>query len=470
MEVTVEHPLASKSLRNKRPILYRLTGIFTTITALLFLTLPSADLARASGSGVLIIDIDSSIDSVSAGKIKLGIDDAEDSDVSLLVIRLDTPGGLNRSMREIVRYMVESDVPIAVFVSPAGARASSAGTFVAAAAHFAVMTPGTYIGAASVVDADGKDLPDTMARKLNEADRAFIRSIAQLRGRNHTPLENAVVHTNAYSAQEALQLGIIDLLAADLQSMLQQLHGRTAETKAGPKVVDTADAKVEYQDTSFAGHIVGLLANTNLVFILLVIGGFAILLELTVPGVLGPGLSGALGVVVLVLAFIGFINLSGNWIGLLLIVLAIGLFYGETTAPGLGLFGLGGTVSLILGAVFLFGNLFDPSSIPELAYAVSPVTIGVTSFLAISIWILFLRLVVAGGGVSSGFQTDEQASMEGAVGVAISTLEPSGKVRVSGQEWNASTGPNVSIQEGDEIRVIAVYGDVLKVEKLDQNR
>ncbi|MDE2920451.1 MAG: nodulation protein NfeD [Chloroflexota bacterium] len=470
MTVTGELPLARMSLRDKRSILCRLTGAFATIVVFLSLTLPSADAAGASGSSVLIIDIDSSIDPVSAGKIKLGIDNAEDSNASMLVIRLDTPGGLNRSMREIVRYMVESDVPIAVFVSPAGARASSAGTFVTAAAHFAVMTPGTYIGAASVVDAGGKDLPDTMARKLNEADRAFIRSIAQLRGRNHTPLENAVVHTNAYSAQEALQLGIIDLLAVDLPSMLQQLHGRTAVTREGPKVVDTADANVEFQDTSLIGHIVGLLANTNLVFILLVIGGFAILIELAAPGVFGPGLSGALGVILIVLAFIGFVNLPGNWIGLLLILLAMGLFYGETTAPGLGLFGIGGVVSLILGAVFLFGNLFDPSSIPEIPYTVSPVTIGITSFLALSLWILFLRLVVSGGGTSSGFQTQKQASIEGAIGVAISTLEPSGKVRVSGQEWSASTSPDVSIKEGDEIRVIAVYGDVLKVERIDPER
>ena len=465
MVVISKHPLADASLRNKRSILVRLTGLFAMIFAVLILTLQSADSARASGSGVLLVDIDSNIDPVSAGQIKRGINEAEESNASLVVIVLDTPGGLVSSTRDIVRYMVESEVPIAVFVSPVGARASSAGTFVTVAAHFAVMAPGTYIGAASVVGADGEDLPDTMARKLDEADRAFIRSIAVLRGRNHVPLENAVVRANAYSAQEALQLGIIDLLVPDLQTMLQQLHGRTAETSAGPKVVESADAKVEHLDTSLVGHIVGLLANTNLVFVLLLIGGFAIILELAVPGVFGPGLSGATGVILLVLAFIGFINLPGNWIGLLLVVLAMGLFYGETAVPGLGLFGIGGIISLIVGAVFLFGNILDPSSIPEPTYIVSPVTIGITSFLAISMWILFIRLVVAGGGKSSGFQTQEQASMEGAVGVAISGLQPSGKVLVSGQEWIASTSSDISIQKGDEIRVIAVYEGVLKVEK-----
>lgn len=467
---TSNHPNVHSSPLSVLPDFARLTRILLAIVTILIVTLQSADAARANSSGVLVVDIESRIDPVTAGRIKLGIDEARDSAASLLVIRLDTPGGLTRSMREIVRYMVESKVPIAVFVSPVGARASSAGTFITAAAHFAVMTPGTYIGAASVVGADGEDLPDTMARKLNEADRAFIRSISQLRGRNHTPLENAVVRASAYSAQEALQLGIIDFLAPDLQAMLQQLHGRTVETWEGPKVVDTANAEVKRQDTSLVGHIVRLLANTNLVFVLLLIGGFAILLEVTVPGLFGPGLAGALGFLLVVLAFIGFINLQGNWIGLVLIVLALVLFYGETTASGLGLFGISGIASLILGAVFLFGNLFDQSSIPELTQMVSPVTIGLTSFLTISIWIVFLRLVVAGGGSSSGFQTQEQVSMEGAVGVAMSDIQPSGKVRVSGKDWIASTSPDDPIKKGDEIRVVAVYGDVLKVESVEPKR
>jgi len=292
------------SLSGGLSVFARSTQIVLPIFTILIVTLQSSDIARANSSSVLVVDVESRIDPVTAGRIKLGIDEAEDTEASLLVIRLDTPGGLTRSMREIVRYMVEAEVPIAVFVSPVGARASSAGTFVTAAANFAVMTPGTYIGAASVVGADGEDLPDTMARKLNEADRAFIRSISQLRGRNHTPLENAVVRASAYSAQEALQLGIIDFLAPDLETMLQQLHGRTVETWVGPKVVDTANADVKRQDTSFVGHIVGFLANTNLVFVLLLIGGFAILLELTVPGLFGPGLAGALGLLLVLLAFI----------------------------------------------------------------------------------------------------------------------------------------------------------------------
>ena len=467
MSAELTHYFKHSSHRNRGVLLRRATGIAATILAAFVLILQSTESAMASGSGVLVVEIERSIDPVAAGRIKYGIDRAEDSNASLVVIRLDTPGGSVSAMREIVRYMVESEVPIAVFVSPAGARASSAGTHVTAAAHFAVMTPGTYIGAASVVGADGEDLPATMARKLDEGDRAFIRSIAQLRGRNPTPLENAVVRTNAYSAQEALQLGIIDLLAPDLETMLQELHGRTAQTRSGARTVDVINGRVDYLDTSLPGHIVGILANTNLVFVLLLIGGFAIILELAAPGVFGLGISGAIGLILTILAFVGFINLQGNWIGLLLIILAIGLFYGEATAPGLGLFSVSGSIALVLGAVFLFGNLLDPSSIPDTTYMVSPITIGIATFLVLSMWILFIRLVVGGGGTPSGFLTEKQASIEGSVGIATSSLHPSGKVCVAGREWTASTGLDTGIETGEKIRVVAVYGDILKVEKLD---
>ena len=448
----------------------RLMAILIAGAAVLALSGQFAEPARASGPRVLVVDIERRIDPLTVGYITRGIDRAEESEASLLVIRLDTPGGLVESTRDIVRVMVDAETPIAVLVSPAGARASSAGTFVTAAAHFAVMTAGTHIGAASVVGADGEDLPETMARKIDESDSAFIRSIAELRGRNAAALEDTVLQTKAYSAQEALDLGIIDFLAPDLETMLQQLDGRTAQTAAGARVVATAGAQVENVDNSTWGHATEFLANTNLVFILLVLGGFAILVELAVPGLFGPGVSGAIGVVLLVLAFIGFINLPGNWLGIALIGLAMILFYFETTAPGFSLFGGGGILSIILGAVFLFGNVLDTPSIPEPVYMVSPIVIAVMSGMLIAMWVVFIRLVFGGGGSAGGFHTKEQTQLEGAVGVALSGMQPSGKVRISGEEWIASANPGVSIRKGDEVRVVGVYGEVLKVEKLGRKR
>ena len=238
----------------------RLMAILIVGAAVLALSGQFAEPARASGPRVLVVDIERRIDPLTVGYITRGIDRAEESEASLLVIRLDTPGGLVESTRDIVRVMVDAETPIAVLVSPAGARASSAGTFVTAAAHFAVMTAGTHIGAASVVGADGEDLPETMARKIDESDSAFIRSIAELRGRNAAALEDTVLQTKAYSAQEALDLGIIDFLAPDLETMLQQLDGRTAQTAAGARVVATAGAQVENVDNSTWGHATEFLA------------------------------------------------------------------------------------------------------------------------------------------------------------------------------------------------------------------
>ena len=396
-----------------------------------------------------------------------GLDKAREDGVSLAVIRLDTPGGLVDSTREIVERLLEAQVPVAVYVSPAGARAASAGTFVAAAANFAVMAPGTNIGAAAAVGAGGADLPETLARKIDEDTRAFIRSIAEIRDRNGDALEETVSKAKAYSEQEALDVGIIDLIAPDMDAMLEQLHGRTAETAAGPVVVESAGARVDQLGRTLLEHLLGIIANPNLALVLFLIGGLALWAEWSVPGMIGPGV---IGVISLILAFVGFFNLPGNWVGLVLLALAMGLFYAETTAPGFSLFGAGGIVSFVLGSIFLFGNFFSPSDLPELNIMVSPVVIAVTSGLMAAAWVLFMRLAMHGGGVSTGFQTEEDVLLEGAAGVAVSDLDPAGRVRVSDKEWSASAGPGDSIREGEEVRVVGVYQGVLKVERLYRQR
>ena len=437
------------------------------IAATLVLTLQSSHSVQADGSSVPLIKIDGPIEPLSADHIARAIDEAHKNAAPLVVIQLDTPGGLLDSTREIVEHMLRSEIPIAVYVSPAGARAASAGTFVAAAANFAVMAPGTSIGAAAPVGSGGADLPETLSRKVSEGTRAFIRSIAQVRGRNADALEMTVSQATAYSAQEALDRGIADLIAPDLQTMLENLHGRTTTTAAGPVVVSSAGLQVDWVDRTLLERILGILANPNVVLVLFLIGGIALLTEISVPGMVGPGI---VGTIAIALAFVGFFNLPGSWAGLLLLLLAMGLFYAETTAPGFSLFGLGGIVTLILGSVFLFGNAFSPSDVPEPSYMVSPITIALTAGITAVVWVLFIRFVRSEGGTSRGFQTEDELLLEGAWGVAISDLEPSGKVRVDNKEWAAAAEPGASIQAGDEIRVIGVYGEVLKVERLYQQR
>ena len=283
-----------------------MTLVWAAVVVALALAGHTTALVRGSETGVLVIEIEGTIEPLTVDHLARGLDEARQNGSSLVVIRLDTPGGLLESTREIVELMLESNVPIAVYVSPAGARAASAGTFVAAAANFAVMAPGTSIGAASPVASGGADLPDTLSRKVSESTQAFIRSIAQVRGRNAEALEATVSKATAYSAQEALANGIADLIAPDMESMLEQLHGRTAETAAGSVVISSSGVPVNRLNRTFLENVLGLLANPNVVLALFLIGGIAVLVEISAPGMLGPGI---LGVVALALAFVGFFNL-----------------------------------------------------------------------------------------------------------------------------------------------------------------
>ena len=441
---------------------YIITAIFV-MAALSIVVWQLDDSISADGPSVLVIEIDGNIEPLTADRIARGIDEARGQGSSLVVIRLDTPGGLLDSTREIVEEILESDIPVAVYVGPAGARAASAGTFVAAAANFAVMAPGTNIGAATPVKADGQDIPETLARKVSADTSAFIRSIAQARNRNAEALEKTVLLAAAYSAEEALDLGVIDLIAPDMASMLDQLDGRTTTTSTGQVTVSTDGASVRELDRTFMEYALGILASPNVVFALFLIGGIALLVEIVVPGLFGPGI---VGVVLLALAFVGFFNLPGSWLGVALIALAMGLFYGETIAPGFGPFGAGGIVCLVLGAVLLFGNFFSPSDLPEPSFMVSPIMIGVMTALMTATWIFFIRSARTEGGTSTGFQSEEAAMLEGQWGVAVSDIQPSGKVWVANEEWSASTDPGGLIKEGEEVRVVGVYGEVLKVEKL----
>ncbi len=439
-----------------------ITALTVIVAGTLFIC-STAGSVSAEGPSVLVIEVDGNIEPLTAGRIARGIDEARDSGTSLVVIQLDTPGGLLESTREIVEDILASDTPVAVFVGPAGARAASAGTFIAAAANVAVMAPGTTIGAASPVTSTGGEIPPTLSRKISAETSAFIRGIAQTRDRNAEALENTVLLSTAYSAEEALELGVIDLIAPDMNSMLEQLEGRTVTTASGQLTLTAEEASVSRLDRTFMEHVLDILASPNVVFALFFIGGIAILIEVIVPGMFGPGI---LGIIALGLAFVGFWNLPGSWLGVALIALAMGLFYGESLAPGFSVFGAGGLVSLIVGALLLFGNFFSPSDVPEPSFLVSPIMIALMTALMTVFWYFFIRFARTEGGVSTGFQSEVEVLLEGQWGVAVSELRPAGKVWVANQEWSASTEPGVIIKEGDEIRVVGVYNEVLKVEKL----
>ena len=225
-------------------------------------------------------------------------------------------------------------------------------------------------------------------------------------------------------------------------------------------------AEVRQLNRTLLEQILGILASPNVVFALFVIGGIAIIVEMVLPG---PLVAGTVGVIAIALAFVGFGLLPGSWLGVGLIALAMALFYAETTAPGFSLFGAGGTICLILGSIFLFGNFFSPSDLPEPSFMVSPILIAIMTGLVIAVWFLFIRVLRAETGTPTGFQTEAQIEMEGKLGVALSDLQPSGKVRVSNEEWTATTSLGSFINEGDTVRVVGVNEQVLIVEKFNHD-
>lgn len=418
--------------------------------------------AAADSPTVLVLDIDGPIKQLTADRIARGLDTAHADDVELVVIRLNSPGGLFDPTRLIVQDLLDSEVPVAAYVTPAGAYAGSAGTFIVAAANFAVMAPAANLGAVSPLEAAGDKVPGSQAHKVSQDMRAFIRGIAEVRGRNADALEDTVWNATAYSAHDAQRVGVIDLVASDLPALLDQLHGRQTTTASGSITVASSDATVRYLGPTILEHLLGILTMPEVVFVLFVTACLALLVEVLFPGLIIPSL---LGVVALSLAVLGFLNLPGSWLGVVFIVFAAALFYGETTVPGYGFFGAGGVLFLVLGGIFLFGDFFRPSDLPEPSFMVNPFVIAVMGGIALGIWVLFVRLARAGGGEAVGFQTAAEAALVGQRGVTLSDLRPSGRVRIGDKDWVATADPGVSIDRGEQVRVRAVYGEVLKVER-----
>ena len=417
--------------------------------------------ATASGHHATLITIDGTIDELAARHLSRGLDEAMDRGTRLVIVRLDTPGGLYSSTRDMVESLLTSPIPVAVYVSPPGAQAASAGTFIAAAAHVAAMAPGTNIGAATPVAGSGEDLPETLKSKASQDAAAFIRSIADERGRNRELLEQTVLNALSLSPSEALEQNVIDLIASDLPDLLEKVNGMEVSVGSTDVTLDTTGIVVaELQQTPLE-RFLGFLANPNVAFILLTIGGIGILIELISPGLIVPGV---IGVVALALAFTAIANLPVNWVGLGLILLAMLLFYLEAAAPGLGVFGIGAAISFIVGAFLLFGG-FGAPPIPEPSFRVNLWIIGILgAFLAVSLG-LFLRenhrakaLEVYTGPVS----------LVGQTGVTVTALNPRGSVRLRSESWSAVSDSGEPIQAGEQIIVSDVEGLTLKVFKADQ--
>jgi membrane-bound serine protease (ClpP class) len=416
-------------------------------------------LARAqqpNSPHALVMTVDGIINSVKEGFISRAIDQAGEDGAELLIIQLDTPGGLLSSTREIVKLLLESPVPVVVFVSPKGARAGSAGTFITAAANLAVMAPGTNIGAATPISATGQGLEDTLASKIENDTAALIRSIAQTRGRNQDKLEETVRSAASYSAQEALADNVVDLIADDLEDLLAKVDGLTAETSVGTIQLQTEGLELRDFNKSILEHFLEFISDPNVSFILLTVGGLGIVVEMFNPGLIAPGV---VGVICLLLAFLALGNLPVNWAGVVFVILATVLTVLEIVVAGFGILGVGAIVSLIVGGLILFTQFGDVSpTMPtiEVSRWLISGTGGVVSL---------ALLYVVGLAYQSRRQgpPEKAASLAGMQGKVTGELAPKGIVLVGNETWTAISEDDSVISIGEPVGIRSVDGLILTV-------
>jgi membrane-bound serine protease (ClpP class) len=399
---------------------------------------------RAQAPTVLVTRVEGTITPVIADHLVDGVAAAERDGRAAYLVELDTPGGLDTSMREIVKAFLGADVPVVVYVTPSGARAASAGAIITFAAHVAAMTPGTTIGAATPVDLQGGEISDKV---INDA-AAFAEAVAAERGRSTEFAADTVREGRAVPAAEAVRLDAVDLLAPDRADLLRQLDGRGVEVASGNTVtLRTAGAATVEQDFGLFPRLLQLLADPNLAFLFLSLGTLAIIYELANPGV---GFGGIAGAIFLLLGFFALSVLPINLVGVLLLGLAAALFVAELFVPGVGVFAAGGTVALILGGLFLFDG----------AVRVDPVVVVPAA------------LVVGGGSVLAGRlawrarRAPSVTGREGLLGrqVTVRTADgPVGQVLLDGAWWTARSR-NAPLTPGATARVVDLDGLELIVE------
>ena len=382
---------------------------------------------------------------------------------SFFIINIDTPGGLFESTRKIVEIISNSGIPVVGFVSPTGARVASAGTFIAAVAHITAMAPLTTIGAASPVGV-GDELPDTLERKASQDAAALLREIASKRGRDVEALESTVFKAASYSATEALEAGIIDLLVDDMGSLIQQLEGLTIELHSGTVTLNLKKSTIREINRNPLENFLGFLSNPNLAFTLLAIGFFGLLIEWILPGLWGPGI---LGVICLALGFVALGELPANWVGVGLMMFAILLFYLEVQISGFGIFGVSGAISFILGGFFLVGGL-EPPPIPE-SEGLPSVRVNIFLLIAVavvftSILLILVKDIIKAKKLSVMYH-DGKISLIGQEATVVSSLDPKGTVRVSGEDWTALSDSGERINKGEKVVVTDAEGLTLKVFK-----
>jgi len=427
-------------------------GPFLFLGALLLaLGLVSCATSIDQKNAVHVVTIDGTINPVMARYVDRAFDDAKDSDAKAIVLRVDTPGGLDSSMRDIVQRIQSSPVPVITYVWPPGARAASAGTFITMAGHVAAMAPNTAIGAAHPVGGSGEDIEGTLGDKITNDAVAYITGIAKLRGRNADWAESAVRRSISADEEDAVRLNVVDLVATDLPGLLASVDGRSVQLLSGSATLQVANALVVDNDMGLVERFLLVLSDPNIAFILLSLGLAAIGFELLNPGAILPGVFGAIA---LLLAFFSLGTLPVNWAGVALILLAFALFFAELLVAGFGVLGVGAVVSLILGGLLLTSTSNPDFQVSKwLIYGLAGV-IGVFFLMVVSSIIRTRRMPAAMGA----------QALVGRVAVTRSPLEPDGQVFMEGARWLA-TAQDAPVPQGERVVVTGVRGLHLSVKR-----
>ncbi len=385
----------------------------------------AATTAQAAAPAVHVLTVDGTIVPVIADYIDRGIGDAEDANADVCIIELNTPGGLLDTTEEIVQRIMNAHVPVVVYVSPKGSWAASAGTFITLSAHIAAMTPGTTIGAAHPVTGGGEDISEDQMKKVTEFSAKWIGTIAEERNRNIEEARLAVTESKSFSDTDALAANLIDLRATNLEDLISQIDGMKVTLASGAEVtVNTGGHSTTRNEMSLIERFLHAISDPNIAYILMSIGSIGIMAEIYNPGALFPGIIGA---ICLLMAFYSLGVLDANIGGILLMLLAIGLFVAEFFTPTFGILTAGGVTALVLGSLLLF-----PDRPP--VFRVSPWLIGVVSALFVGFFLFVIQRVIK---IHRRQATTGWEELIGKPATVMSALSPEGQVLFRGEHWKA---------------------------------
>jgi membrane-bound serine protease (ClpP class) len=452
----------------------------TVLCLIVALLLPGA--AVGAGS-VIVLTVADAIGPATSDYVLRGLDRASAEGAALVVLELDTPGGLDTAMRDIVQGILASPVPVATYVAPSGARAASAGTYILYASHYAAMAPATSIGAATPVKIgglpgmpkgrpgeppgetpgepsgeDGEDAaapssPDTMDRKIVNDARAYLRGLAQLRGRNAEWAEKAVSEAATLTAEEALSHRVVDAVVADVGALLRAVHGHRVQTARGEVLVDTQSATLIPAPPDWRSKLLSVITNPQVAYVLMLLGVYGLFFELSNPGALVPGVLGAIS---LLLALFAFQVLPVNYAGLALILVGLMFMIAEAFVPSFGVLGLGGVVAFVVGSLMLWEETGPGYEVPVglvIGFAVT------SALLLVGLGRMLMRQRRRAVVTGDAQLTDLDA-------VALQAFSGVGRVRVKGESWEAVSAQPVA--KGQAVRILGRDGLTLRVEPTDQ--